>query len=250
MSVVERRVIIRPVAPVVEYDLSGIDLDVESPDRLYPPGAAPQRPARELERKPEPRKPAEPAVKPPPPPAPLPAPPPKKTPEDELLQPRAGAADESQRLTELGVRAFRAGQYGLALWRFRQATGVDPNNARAYFLMAQAHIAVGQFREALPVIQDGLRLQPEWPAHDFRPRGEFYKDNPGDWLEVRRRLDEAAQREPNDFAYLFMRAYVAWFDGQRAEATEWFQRARARTADPTWVDLFLKHAPAPAVAGI
>jgi hypothetical protein len=244
-TVVERRVTVRPVAPPVEYDLSGIDLDVESPDRLYPPGTAPLRPVR-----PEPvpdRKKPEPPVKQPPPPAPAPAP--NKTPEDELFTPRAGAADEARRLTELGLRAFRAGEYGLALWRFRQASGVDPSNARAFFLMAQAFIAVGQYREAMPVLQDGLRLQPDWPTADFRPRAELYKDNPADWLEHRRRLEEAVQREPTEFAYLFLRAYVAWFDGQRPQATEWFLRARARTADPTWVDLFLKHAPVPVVAG-
>src|SRR5205823_11625477 len=48
-AVIQRQVIVQPIvqAPPQEraaapgYDLSGIDLDVESPDKLYPPSTAP-----------------------------------------------------------------------------------------------------------------------------------------------------------------------------------------------------------------
>jgi len=45
-----------------------------------------------------------------------------------------------------------------------------------------------------------------------------------------------------------LRAYVAWFDGRRAQAVEWFHAARPLAPDPRWIDLFLKHAPAPVLA--
>ena len=233
-------------------------MNVETPDRLYPPGTAPVPPkvfARPADPKvlPEPAKappepvklPPEPAIKPVPPPEPK-----KKAPVDDLLEPRPGAAEEARRLADLGLRAFRAGEYGLGLWRFRQASAVDPNYARAFFLLAQANLALGQFREAVLAIHDGLRLQPNWPAQDFRPRVDLYGDNLQDWLEHRRQLDDAVNRLPQDPALLFLRGYVAWFDGQRPLAVEWFQKARAATPAPRWselrwIDLFLKHVPPP-----
>ncbi len=169
---------------------------------------------------------------------------------DDLWEPRAGAADESRRLTELGVRAFRAGDYGIALWRFRQATEVDPNHARAFFLLGQARLVAGQYAEAVAAIEAGLKLQPDWPTSDFRPRIDLYGDQPEDWLEHRRRLDDAVKRKPADYALLFLRGYVAWFDGQRMQAAEWFRKARPAAADPAFVDLFLKHVPPPVVVAL
>ncbi len=254
-AVVQQRVIVQPIIqapqpqapPTPQYDLSGIDLDVESPDKLYPPGKAPLPMPRPVPP------PAPPPEKKPPPKGPEKLPPPKAEPvkpppEDDLLKPRPVPTEEAKRLTELGIRAFRAGQFGVALWRFRQASDIDPMNARALFLTGQAHMAVGQYREALPAIEAGLRLQPDWPLSDYRPRLELYGDNLADWREFNRRLDDALHRRPNDPAYLFLKAYTLWFDGQRAQAADWFVKARAHTADPRWVDLFLKHAPPPVVA--
>jgi Flp pilus assembly protein TadD len=165
-----------------------------------------------------------------------------------LLQPRAGAGPESRRLVDLGVLAFKAQQYGLAAWRFQQASVIDPTNARSFFLLAQAYVGVGQFRDAVWAVQEGLRLQPDWPVRDFRPRRDLYGIGKADWLEHVRRVDDAVTRQPDDSAYLFLRAYVAWFDGRRPQAAEWFHQARALVADPRWIDLFLLQAPPPAIA--
>jgi tetratricopeptide (TPR) repeat protein len=247
-GVIERQIIVQPIvqAPVQRaaaaprYDLSGIDLDVETPDKLYPPGKAPLPMPAPVEHKPPAKGPEKlPAPKPEMPPPP---------PVDPLLEPRAVPAEESRRLAELGIRAFRAGEYGLALRRFREATDIDRTNARAFFLLGQASVAVGQYHDAVTAIQDGLHLQPDWPTSDFRPRVELYGDDPDAWRELGRRLDDALRRKPDDPACLFLRAYLLWFDGQRAAAAEWFVRARARTADPRWIDLFLRHASPPAVA--
>jgi hypothetical protein len=239
---VERRIIVQQIivgpAPrpaVPDYDLSGIDLDVNPPDRLYPPKTTAA--LKKAERLPEPRKVPE-LPKPPEPPAKpeVPAPPVKPT-----------AAEESQRLMELGTRAFREQEYGLAAMRFRQATELDRANAKAFFLLAQAYLAVGQYRDAVQAVQEGLKLDPDWPARDFRPRVELYS-TADDWIEHRHRLDEAAKRQPKDPSFAFLRAYAAWFDGERPRATTWFLSARALATDPHWIDLFLKHAPAPELA--
>jgi hypothetical protein len=232
----------RPVAP--DYDLSGIDLDVQSPDRLYPPGAGPPKKA---ERLPEPRKVSE-LPKPPEPPAKQDLPvPPVKPPTDDLWQPRAGAVEESQRLVELGKRAFRAQEYGLAAMRFRQASAVNPANSKAFLLLAQAYLAVGQYRDAVRAIQEGLKLDPDWPARDFQPRIELYA-GADDWIEHRQRLTEAAKRQPKEASFAFLRAYAAWFDDERPQAVVWFLAARVLALDPRWIDLFLKRAPGPVVA--
>jgi hypothetical protein len=254
----ERRIRIQTVVAVPvaripvpnEVDLSGIDLDFETPDKLYPPGSAPppQKPAPRLlevmpkKLPPEPPKPAPPVAKPEPPP-PLPP----KLPPDDLMQPRAVAAEEAVRLIELGKRAFRDGEYGIAVWRFRQATVVDPVVARAFFLLGQAYLAVGQYHDAAAAIEGGLKLRPDWPNSDFRPRIELYGNNADDWLEHVRRLDEAIKRKPKDADFLFLRGYVAWFDDQQPQAVEWFHKARPLAADPRWIDLFLKLGP-PVVA--
>src|ERR1043166_8520826 len=97
-GVMERRVIVQQFAPppVQRYvppeppDVSGIDLDIESPDKLYPPGSAlAKKPvARPAEPKIEqPKKPAEELVKPPVV-KPEPPAPPMKPPADDLLTPR------------------------------------------------------------------------------------------------------------------------------------------------------------------
>ncbi len=219
-AVMQRQIIVQPIVPVTvaprppvpKYDLSGIDLDVESPDKLYPPGKAPLPAPKPVANKPVPKGPEK-----------LPVPKPeavKPPPEDDLLKPRPIPADEAKRLIELGIRAFREGAYGLALWRFRQASGIDPKNARAFFLMGQAYLAGGQYRDAARAIEDGLRLQPDWPAGDYRPRVELYADHAEDWRELVRRLDDAVRRRPDDADYLFLRvpAVVRWAAGEAAQA--------------------------------
>lgn len=253
-GVIERRIIIERFVPVragrslaPDYDLSGIDLDVEPVERLFPPGALPASkppgtlPPPQPLRSPAPKKDV--AKRLPPPSAKPSVSTAKKPPIDELLVPRAGAAEESRRLAELGLRAFRAGEYGIAARRFRQAVDQDPAHARACFLLAQAYLAVGQLRDAAAAVEQGLRLDPDWPARAFNPAEDLYGEAPDDWRSHRKRLDAAVAREPQALAYRFLRAYAAWFDGRRALAAQWFREARPSAADPRWIDLFLKHAP-------
>jgi len=115
---VERRVIVQKVGPppmprVVlppEPDVSGIDLDLESPDKLYPPGTAPARKpvVKPVEPKVEqPKKPPEELLKPPETVKPEAPAPPMKPPPEDLLTPRAVPADESRRLVDLGLLTGR-----------------------------------------------------------------------------------------------------------------------------------------------
>ena len=223
-GIIERRItIINPTVviapprglPVEEPDVSGVDLDVVPAAALW----------KDVD--PKDRPPVVAAVrKEPPPRLPPPAPPKPKV-------------EENRHPLELGTRAFRDGEYGVASLRFTQATEVEPMAGRAYFLLGQAQYALGKYHDAVRSIEAGLKRAPDWPRSDFRPRDELYADQPAAWVEQRGRLEQAHKRQPDDGDFLFLLGYLAWFDGQQKEAVDWFRKARPRLAEPRWVDLFL-----------
>jgi Tetratricopeptide repeat len=215
------------------YDVSGIDLDVESSAKIW--GPKPDAKKGELVKAPmvEPKKleivkaeslpEKKPAVK-----------------EPEVV--KLPKVPEGRRLNDLGVDAFRNGEYGLALVRFRQAVDVEPPEPRALFLRGQAYLAVGKYRDAVEIIRRGLQIMPDWPLSGFQPRNELYADDANLWKQHRRRLEETHRLNPNDADYLFLLGYLYWFDGERGVAADYFQQSRAQAADPRWSDAFLKAA--------
>ena len=202
------------------YDLSGIDLDVESPDKIWGP-----RPAI---AKANPPRPAEPVRVP----APANPPPP----------PNAEPAPDGQRFVDLGVAAFKAGEYGVANLRFRQAAQSDPPHPRGLFLQAQACVAVGKYREAVQMIEAGLRERPDWLLNRFRPRIELYADRDDVWKEHRIAIENAWKQAPANADYPFLLGYLDWFDGERDAAINHFKLTKALTPDPRWCNLFLNAA--------
>src|SRR4029077_16419986 len=112
-----RRVGFRPT-----YDTTGIDLDVESPDKIWGPKkslakAAPKNGEMVKAPLPEVKKQQVAAPAKPPPPLPRPEPP-----------------TDGKRLVDLGIAAFRKGEFGSAFLRFRQASEADPPGPRTAFL--------------------------------------------------------------------------------------------------------------------
>lgn len=238
-GIVERGVSVHVVAPVVTprllpvpLDLSGIDLDVEAPpwagefDRPRHDFPPPKRPEEVVKRVELPKK--EPAPKPI---------------EPDLFEPKADPIAEGQRLTTLGVVAFRGQEYGLAARKFKQALEVDPTGSRAYFFLSQADFALGNYRDAVQMIGLGLGLDRDWPQRPFRPRFDLYADQPEDWQRHLQLLEDARMRQPNNSGYLFLLAHQRWFDDQRDEALKLFRQVRPLVGDPALVDLFLKAAP-------
>ena len=210
------------------YDVAGIDLDIESPSKIWgkkPVIAKNEPPANKVEvakvAPPEPKKQVKPEVPPPPP--------------QEKVDPRP----LWHRLLDDGIAAFRAGEYGVALFRFRQIEA-DPAADRALFLQAQASIAVGKYLDAARLIREGLKTQPKWPTSGFQPKAELYADQEAIWKAHRQQLEQAQLNEPTDADFLFLLGYLAWFDGQREIAVIYFQQSRAQAADPRWADLFLQ----------
>ena len=197
-------------------DLSGIDLDLQPASAIWgeKPALAKAPPAKKVEV----------AAKAPP----LPA------------LPKAEVIPEGKRLNDLGVTAFRNADYGLATLRFRQAVDADQPMPRALFLQAQAYIAVGKYRDAVETIQQGLKLDPNWPASGFRPKVELYEKRDDEWKEHRERLEQTQAKQPKNADNLLLLGYLAWFDGQRGAAVDYFTQSRALAAEPRWADAFLK----------
>ena len=239
-GIVEAPIGVRVVGPPPGFllppiDLSGVDLDrapapwaKDLPPREIPP--PPRRRADDVAKRVEPRK-LEPGM-PPDRPAPV-----------DPLAPGANPIEEGRRLTLRGEMAFRAQEYGLAAQKFSQAVDVDPAGSRAYFLLGQAYFALGKYRDAVQAIGLGLGLDPDWPKSDFHPRFHLYEQHPEDWQRHVELLEDAQARQPNNAGYLFLVAYLRWFDDQRGEAIRLFRQVRPLVADPALVDRFLKLAP-------
>ena len=248
---VERGVTIHVVSPVITprlllpppVDLSGIDLDVEAP----PWAGEFERPKHDIP--PPPKKPDEvvkriepPKREPPPQPMPPKAMPPKPMP-PEPPEPSPDPIVEGQRLTTLGIVAFRSQEYGLAARKFKQALEVDPTGSRAYFFLSQAYFALGNYRDAVHMIGLGLGLDRNWPQRPFRPRFDLYADQPEDWQRHLQLLEDAQARQPNNAGYAFLLAHQRWFDDQRDDALKLFRQVRPLVGDAALVDLFLKAIP-------
>jgi hypothetical protein len=196
--------------------------------RLPQPEPVPDKP---------PKKPEPPPVKPEPPPKPpepaLPPMPP--APEKDPLA-------ENDRLLKLGREAFAAREYGRAVQRFRQATRVAPQVAQAYFLLAQALLALGKYPEAVDAIDAGMFLKPDWPSERFQPL-QLYGAHVAEYPDHIRRLEDTLAANPDDPVLLFLTAYQLWFDGRRDESRRLFQRALPGAANPGIIHRFLRAMP-------
>jgi hypothetical protein len=226
-------VIVAP-PPVVELGagLAQPQAEVVEPpqERAGAGGFRPVRPAAVPRVPPPPKVPEVPPAKPPEKPA---------KPEEKPKPPRPPLPEADPRTdSAIGLEAFAAGEYGRASQRFRQAIHVNPNDARAYFLLAQAEFVLGKYDEAVEAIQKGMAIERDWPLANFRPV-MLYGENVTDWPEHLRRLENALNRHPEDWVLLFLYAYELWFDGRQDEARPLFQHAAAVAPDKSYSERFL-----------
>lgn len=197
----------------------------------------PDNPAKAPEKPPE---------KPKAPPKPPEVKQPKREKPPELPLPPGPELDpqrEYARQVALGKEAFANQGYGRAAQRFRQANAVAPNEPLAHFLLAQAQVALGKYREAVLSIEAGLRLQPDWPTAQFRPL-ELYGDNVVAFPEHLRHLEDTLARHADDPVLLFLYAYELWFDGRKDEAWPLFQKAAEAAPGDAGIQRFLGFRPA------
>lgn len=226
----------RGLAPFMEdYDLSGIDLDVEPASKIW--GKKPallgqaerKEPAREEFARVMP--PAEKKLQAAANQVNLPKPP--------AVVRKVAVAPDGAKLVDLGSKAFRDGEFALALRHFRDAGDMQPNLARAWFLQAHAAIAMGQLHTAVEQIETGLKRNPHFHLNGFRPKTELFADKLPMWNEHLELLKKVQQKNPKNADALFLLGYLAWYDGEREAAVGFFQQARPLIGEPRFVDLFL-----------
>jgi Tfp pilus assembly protein PilF len=161
------------------------------------------------------------------------APDPATVPKD----PRQRAVFEVNRARE----AFPVGEYGRAAERLADAIAASPDDPLAYFLLAQARTARGDYAGAVAAIRDGMRRAPDWPAATFNLK-ELYGPNAAAFDEHLAGLRKAAAADPNDPTLSFLLGYHLWFLGERAEAVKLFRRAANRVKDNEIIERFLLEA--------
>lgn len=229
---VDSRVSVHMVAPTVTVaprpvleaplDLSGVDLDrspsplheFEGKPRLVPRDVPPPIIKRDEEK-------------------------PKIVPPPLKEEKKAPPVEDVNPLAE-GLKAFKEEEFGLAALRFEQAAVAAPGKAQPWFLLAQTLVAQGKFRDAVAAIARGLKMDPDFPVSDFRPREDLYKGIDAEYLRHRKMLDDATKADPDNGAFVFLQGYLEWFEGRRPEARKLFTRARTLLADPFVADRFLK----------
>lgn len=162
-------------------------------------------------------------------------PPPRPRPRPPAATPK----EESARLIDLGKEGLAAQEYGRAERLFRQASGLEPKDVQALFLLAQAQFALAKYHEAVASIHAGMRLRLDWPSARFPPR-DLYGPNGADFDEQLKRLQEVVNQNPKDPVVLFLLAYQLWFDGDKAQARKLFERAAPAAADKTFINRFLQ----------
>lgn len=243
VTVVRPTVVVPPAEPT--YDVTGVDLDlVNPPERIGPRKERPQPPEFQPPEIPGkdvsvPR----PPVRPNDPQAPkgkpnLPEPPPLPPAQEPLKNPK----DEALRQIFLGKAAFHGKEYGLATQRFRLATQIDPRNLEGYLCLAQSYFAMGQYQEAVATIYRGMDREADWPLLNFRPRFDLYQGIESEFEAQLAQLAKVVEQQPQAEIFLFLNAHQFWFDNKKADAERLFRRARQVSANPTYIDRFLRAA--------
>jgi len=137
-----------------------------------------------------------------------------------------------------GRAAFAAGEYGRAADRFRAAAPTDP---LAFFLLAQARTARGEYAEAVAAVRDGMGILPDWPRSRFRIV-DVYGDRREPLADHLTALRAAATAQAVDPAARFLYAYHLWFAGERAAAVKVFRALSPTVKDNAVIERFLQEA--------
>jgi cytochrome c-type biogenesis protein CcmH/NrfG len=128
----------------------------------------------------------------------------------------------SDRLTTLGDRLFRAGNFKRAEERYLQAIRLAPDVAKPRFRLAQIAMMRGQYDTAAARIREAETAQPGWIIN--APDIQALYAEPGDFANNVARLETHLQANPNDRdAWLVLGA--EWFlSGRTTKAANVFKR--------------------------
>lgn len=133
--------------------------------------------------------------------------------------------------------AIDRGEFGLAIEHLDAALQSKPRDVETLFLKAQAQFAAGEYADAAATIQDGLRAGKGWVESDVQPRTLLGRNRfDGMIAQLRRTL----AANPDSAALQLLLAHQLWFDGDRREAREIFEKLERRLKNGGMAELFLK----------
>jgi len=104
----------------------------------------------------------------------------------------------------LGLIYVMKRQYDKAIAECERAVSLDPNSAENLMRLGWVLTWAGRAEEAIPYIQNAIRLNPLPPASYFVQLAVSYRDS-GQYEKAIEACKKALQREPNThFAYIHM----------------------------------------------
>src|SRR5579872_3761749 len=143
-----------------------------------------------------------------------------------------------------GDLLFAAQKYPEAVLTYRKAIQRDPGSAEAFYKLSLAQKATGNYAGAYDSLRHATSLNPDLDKAQIE-LGNFYLGGylmePSKNLAASQKISAIAGRllskNPQSFAGLRFRGYLALSDRKPEEAISFFQRAHA--ADPTQPDVVL-----------
>lgn len=162
-------------------------------------------------------------------PAPLPAP---------LPAPAAGPAEAAEAAPpapgdfELGVEAFRAGDYAAAGGHFRETVTADPEDGEAWMALLFSSFMLERYDEAAEALARAAALDAFPRGYRFDARAIFA--DPAAFDAALARLDHENRIHPRNLDAWLLRAYFHVAAGEALEAQSTIQRVLlVRRTDPT-----------------
>ena len=115
------------------------------------------------------------------------------------------------------------------IFRARQALQADPKNVDKFIALGVAHSGARQFREAIAVFTEGLKVSPgnpmlyRWRGHRYLSVREFDK--------AQRDLEVGLAADPTNYGILYHLGIIRFVRGDFNGAAEMFTRAQPRAPD-------------------
>ena len=157
---------------------------------------------------------------------------------ERLIEVLEGGAKTYEDQVRLGDFRFFMGDFTLAAEEYRAAGKAKPDDAFALFALVHASFACGEYRTASRYLDRALALEPNWGLYEFRLQ-EFY----GDDTEYRRHvqdLERLTQLRPGSPDRKFLLAYVYYFSGRYADASDLLAEVLRLRPDFHYADQFLR----------
>jgi tetratricopeptide (TPR) repeat protein len=139
---------------------------------------------------------------------------------------QAWLEDQPDNVQALWLRAsfwFAGQEFHKAAGDYRRVAELDPERREAHRQLARCLLELGEYQEALPLLEEACRRQPDDPhvrVFLARCHAELgHKD------QAQQILDEVLSEHPNHGLALRQRGQLALQAGQLAEAERWLQQA-------------------------